>query len=55
MEIVEILNITILFWMSIMLSVQSWILWKLLPEIKQIVKNSSLFNIFKKKESDPNA
>ena len=38
--------------MSIMLSVQSWILWKLLPEIKQIVKNSSIFSIFKKPKED---
>lgn len=48
MEIIEMLNIGILIWMGFMLSVQSWILWKLLPEIKKIVKNSDFFSIFNK-------
>ena len=28
-------------WIAAMLTTQSWILWKLLPEIKKMSKNSS--------------
>lgn len=47
------LNITIDLWIGLMLTLQSFILWKLLPEIKGMARNSSVLgSLFKPKKSD---
>ena len=51
-EIILILQLVISVFLALMLAVQSYVLVKLLPEIKKISANSSVFSIFKSKPKD---
>jgi len=48
LSLVELLGVSADTAIIALLGFQSWILYKLLPEIKTIVKNSTIFNVFKK-------
>lgn len=41
-------------WIAAMLTIQSYILYRLLPQIKGIHKNSNFFNIFKPQKKSNN-
>ena len=41
-EVLEIYNYVILTWMALMLTIQSYVLWNLLPEIKNVVANTDI-------------